>query len=250
MQKVLVLAGTKQSGKSTSAKFVHGHMMQKAGVITSFRIDSDDDLLIRLPNVEQECLLDIHRSDAGFIEIAEFNVWPYAKVYSFAEELKQSAINIFSLDPQFVFGSDEDKNQPTHIKWDSISNVVGVERFQQIQHRLGDYLTHRELLQEFGTICRLFDPDCWIRAAWTKIHDEGYPLAIIDDCRYENEVDFSTKAGATIVRLTKHPFKNDNHTSELIHTVKREKFAFEIDNENMTIDEKNSELVKILEKIL
>jgi energy-coupling factor transporter ATP-binding protein EcfA2 len=250
MQKVLVIAGAKQSGKSTSAKFIHGHLMKQAGVITNYRIDEDDDLLITLPT-GQECILDIHRNDPEFVEFAAFNVWPYAKVYSFAEELKESAMRIFSLDPQCLYGSDEDKNQPTHIKWKDIVNLVSVERFQQIQHKLDEFLTHRELLQEFGTICRIFYPDCWIQATWSKIRAEGFPLAIIDDGRYENEVDFSNQEeGVYVVRLTKRPFKNDNHTSELIHTVPANKFFAEIDNENLTIDEKNNEIKLLLEKIL
>ena len=251
MQKVIVLAGAKQSGKSTSAKFIHGHLMQQANVIKSFRIDQDNDLLITLPT-GQECILDITRNDPEFVKFAAFNVWPYAKVYSFAEELKESCIRIFNLDPQCIYGSDDDKNQPVpHIKWDNISNVVDVEVFQQIQHKLGECLTHRELLQQFGTICRKFYSNCWIQATWSKIREEGFPLAIVDDGRYEDEVDFINKEeGTYVIRLTKRPFKNDNHASELIHKVAKAKFFAEVDNENLTIDEKNNELKTLLEKIL
>ncbi len=247
MQKVLVFAGAKQSGKSTSAKWVHGYQMQKAGVIKSFRIDEDCDLLITLPQ-GQECVLDIYRDDEEFIEFAMFNVWPYAKIYSFAEELKQSAIRIFGLDPQGFYGSDEDKNQLTHIKWENIANIIGVEKFQEVQKNLKEYLSYRELLQQFGTVCRQFYPDCWIHACWAKIQAEGFPLAIIDDCRYENEVDFSNLQGAKTVRLSLKPY-DDNHSSERIHLVDKSKFFADIDNKNLTIDEKNAQLQTIVETI-
>lgn len=248
MQKVLVIAGKKQSGKSTSAKFIHGHLFKRAGKIADFRIDQDDDLLVTLPSGE-ECLYDIYRQDFEFSQVARTEFWPYAKVYSFAEELKESCIRVFGVHPRGVYGTDEDKNKPTHIKWCDISNIVGVERYQEVQHRLGDFLTHRELLQEFGTICRTFYPDCWLNACWRKIKQEGFPFCIIDDCRYENEIDFSNAQNAYTLRLSLSKF-NDNHSSEKIDKVPSSKFYCELDNQNMTIDQKNSELVKLLEKIV
>lgn len=246
-QKVLVLAGTKQSGKSTAAKFIHGHLMKKGGIITAFRIDQDDDLLITLPTGE-ECVLDIYREDDKFAAWARNSVWPYAKVYSFATELKETLIRVFSLNPDFVYGSDADKNTPTHIKWKDIWHLLPKERQKALASKKDGFLTHRELMQEFGTICRAFDPECWMRAAWSKLTDDGFPFCVIDDGRYENEVDYGNSRGAVVVRLTLQPFE-DSHTSELIHKVPQSKFFTEIDNKNMTIDQKNDSIITLLDRI-
>lgn len=247
-QKVLVIGGKKQSGKSTSAKFIHGHLMKAAGTIKDFRIDQDNDLLITLPTGE-ECLLDIYRQDFEFAQWAQQAVWPFAKIYSFAEELKESCIRIFGVNPICIYGSDADKNKPTHIKWKNIVKLLTPERYQEVQHRLDDFLTHRELLQEFGTICRIFYPDCWIASCWRKIKAEGWPFCIIDDCRYENEVDYSAIQNAYIIRLSLSPYQ-DNHSSEQIDRVAASKFYLDLDNKKLTIDQKNEQLVKLLGKIL
>ncbi len=247
-QKVLVIAGKKQSGKSTSAKFIHGYLMRAAGTIKDFRIDEDNDLLITLPT-GQECVLNIYRQDYEFAKWAEKAVWPFAKVYSFAEELKQSVINIFGVAPQCVYGSDEDKNKPTHIKWKDIQTLIGPFRLAEVLHKLDEFLSHRELLQEFGTICRLFYPDCWISSCWRKIKAEGWPFCIIDDCRYENEVDYSALQNAYIIRLSLSPYQ-DNHTSEQIDRVPSSKFYLDLDNKTLTIDQKNEELIKLLSRIV
>lgn len=251
-QKVLVITGTKQSGKSTSAKFIHGLKMKEAGAIQNFRIDQDDDLLITLPTGE-ECLLDIHRQDAEFASWAEHNVWPFAKAYSFAEALKESIIRIFSVNPQYLYGSDAEKNVSTHVKWRNLQDILEKTNLTKCQKLYkddlwGTFLTHRELMQEFGTICRVLDPDCWLRATWNKIKYEGFPFCVIDDGRYENEVDYSNEQNAIVVRLTLQPFQ-DTHSSELIHTVPARKFFAELDNKNMTIDQKNDTLRVLLSRI-
>ena len=255
-QKILVFAGTKQSGKSTSAKFIHGFRMKQANSIRTFRLDENGELLVNAVfhtdkgTVEQEAVLDIYRQDREFGKYAVNKIWPFAKVYSFAEELKESAIRIFGLNPQYVYGSDTDKNQPTTIRWCDIWHVLSDNRKNDIIAKYRSeyskqFVTHRELLQDFGTICRAFKNSCWIDACFSKIRDEGFPFCIIDDCRYENEVDVSLNEGADIVLLTKQPFK-DSHMSERIHDVDRNKFSYILDNENMTLDEKNQELVKVL----
>lgn len=261
-QNVLVFAGTKQSGKSTAAKFIHGFRMKEAGSIRCFDISADGELLVnasfRDTNGDiletNNAILDIYRQDFEFGKYAHEKIWPYAKVYNFAEELKEACIRIFGLNPKNVYGSDEDKNQPTSIKWQDVWPLLSNGRKDEIiakyrkENYLNRFLSHREFLQDYGTLCRIIQPNCWVEACWRKIKDEGYPYIIIDDCRYENEVDISTGFGAKIVLLTLQPFK-DSHSSEKIHTVDRKKFHFVLDNANMTIEEKHRELVKILNEV-
>lgn len=257
-QKVLVFAGTKQSGKSTSAKFIHGYRMREAGAIKWFDVSEEGELLVNAyftdangNKVEtNNAILDIYRQDFDFAQYANEAIWPFAKVYSFASELKDSAIRIFGLNPQYIYGSDEDKNQPSTIMWPHIWTLLDEERQEEIKDKYNNdissrYLSHREVLQEFGTVCRKFYAPCWIQACFTRIKEEGYPFCIIDDCRYENEVDYATKEGAFLVLLDRQPFKNDTHSSEKIHSVDRKKFNYIIPEVSMK--EKNEELVKVLQ---
>lgn len=257
-QKVIVFAGTKQSHKSTSAKYITASRMKKAGFLKSFEIDNEGDLIVSstVKNddgtfSEGRGVLDLKRSDDDYVKYAYEKIWPLAKIYSFADRLKQSCVEIFSLNPQYIYGTDQDKNRPTHIQWDRIWNFLPDSRKDEIiakyRHNVkSNFITHRELLQEFGTICRTLDEDCWVKSCWSLIDEEGWPFVIIDDCRYENEVDYCNSRDAKVVLLTHQPFKDDTHKSEQIHTVDRKKFSYILDNKDMSFEEKNNELEKIL----
>lgn len=246
MQKILVFAGNKQSGKSSSAKYVVGSQMKRAGALTHFEINPDGHLLVNtkyddVNGVSQEAMgiMDIYRTDIEFLRYASEKIWPYCKVYSFATILKESCIAIFGLNPAEVYGSDDDKNKLTKIKWEDLVSLTGNTAVPT------GYLTNRQLLQEFGTICRTLKPDCWIEACYSQIIAEGYPNVVIDDGRYENEVDAGPKHNAQTVLLTKCPF-NDAHSSEKVLEIPRNKFQFVIDNANMTLTEKNAKIDEVL----
>lgn len=254
MQKILVFAGVKQSHKSTSCKYITASRMKRAGIIKSFHIDDEGDLIVPISDTENTTgVLDLKRTDNSFAQYAYENIWPHAKIYSFADELKLSAINIFGLNPKFIYGTDKDKETQTSIRWKDIARLLTPERYEQVRSKVNqgefksEFLSHRELLQEFGTLCRAFKPDCWIESCWNKIKDENWPFVLIDDCRYENEIDYSKQEGANIVLLTLQPFK-DSHSSELIHNVDKSKFDYILDNAKMSFEQKNIELEKILIK--
>jgi hypothetical protein len=265
MQQVLVLAGCRQSGKSSSAKFIHGCRMLGAGTIDWFTQADNGDLVVKafLQNEKGEkeeanAILDIYRRDFEFAQYAHEKIWPFIKVESFAESLKQTAIEVLGLDPENVYGTDEDKAKPTHLKWDGFWHLLSIERQKELCKKrevewkkntpLTDNPTNREVLQDFGTICRLFDEDCWVNACWRRIEGEGYPFIVIDDCRYLNEITISKKKNATIVLLDNQPIQ-DNHTSEKVLTFDRSIFDFVVENSKMSMEEKNNELIKILTQI-
>lgn len=260
MQNVLVFAGCRQSGKSTSSKFIHGYRMKEGGVIDWFDVNDNGNLLVEAVsqglNKEiiktRNAILDIHRQDWEFAQYADENIWPLVKNYSFATELKESAINIFGFKRENVYGTDEQKAEYSNIKWKNIWNLLDKERQKEIKEKYKDKvpanLTFREVLQDFGTICRVFDPDCWVNSCWNKIEREGYPYCIIDDCRYLNEILISNKKNANVVLFTAKKF-DDNHSSEKVLEFDRKLFKFVIDNANMTLKQKNDELVKILYSI-
>lgn len=119
------------------------------------------------------------------------------KIYSFADPLKQDiCIKILGLSYDQCYGSDEEKNQPTHITWNDKN------------------LSAREVMQVVGTeIFRSMYPNVWVNALITKIRDEGVDVALISDCRFPNEVDIVQQSGGMVVRLTRDPFSSD-HPSE------------------------------------
>ena len=74
--------------------------------------------------------------------------------------------------------------------------------------------------------------------------NSGTELAIVPDIRFPNEVKAIQKAGGKVIRLTRSPYE-DSHASETSLDNYKE-FDHVINNKDMTIDETNMELLKVL----
>jgi len=252
MSKILVFCGTAQAGKSSSAKYVSGLMLKQGGVCPWFEVhDETGDLYIQANTVDEQsnvkpavCKLDLYRQDFEFQQYAAAQLWPHAKIYSYANALKRSLNEIFGLHPQNLYGSNDDKNQPTQIKWENIKKLLPKTKLKQD----GEFITHRQAAQVFGEVCRMIDNDCWVERCFAEINMDQYPHVMIDDCRYENEIEVAKKYGAKIVLLTKNPLKMD-HASEKILEVDRSKFDYIIDNDGkFSIKDKEKQIYDILIK--
>ena len=207
MTRIIGISGKKQSGKNTSANFLHGLVLRANGLAPDFKIDTEGELAV-LTDAGWG-VFDVTRKDSSFIEYAESNMWPYVKLYSFADGLKDLCVEFFDLEPIQVFGTDKDKNTKTKIRWENIptwqNSSLNLDR---------GFMTARELLQYFGTnIMRKMHENVWVNHTVKKIKSEQTELAIIADVRFPNEVDAILQAGGEVIKLQRAPLK-DNHESE------------------------------------
>ena len=116
MTKIIGISGRKQSGKNTVANYINGDILKLKGLIQDFRLNENGQLEILTTNEHGQegwGIFDILRKDDVFIDYAENNIWPFIKVYHFADYLKQICIDLFDLKPEQVYGTDEDKNTLT-----------------------------------------------------------------------------------------------------------------------------------------
>lgn len=190
------------------------------------------------------------------------------RIYSFADPLKRICAEIFNLDIRELYGTNEQKNKLTSITWRNLpfgeeflenlysnadsKNVVYQDCYQQ-------KLTNRQILQIFGSeICRKMYADCWAVATLKQIHQDNPAIALIADVRFPNEIDVFRAGGSlpewakdrirpepTVVRLTSNKL-NSTHQSETAldnYDFKSLKNFYEINNDNMTIDQKNEALI-------
>jgi len=239
MTKIVVLAGRKQSGKSSTAKFLCGYAMRQAGRLKYFDVDdlgvlSGNTLYTDADGNQHEApgVLDIYRRDYEFIRYALGNIWPHVKVYSFADRLKQTLEIVFSIPHENLCGADEEKNMQSHLKWEDMPGYTGPKT---------GYMTFREVAQYFGTeVCRKMMDNCWIQACYTDILADESPIAVVDDARFPNEVMFMKNKGAKVIKLARSPNKEDTHTSETaLDSLGDTVFDAVIYNEGMTMKEKN-----------
>lgn len=264
--RILGFAGHKQAGKSTCANFLHGYQLRAHGVINGFDILVDGELVIETVMIDSDGVeqsgkgaLDTTRTDPEFAEWAAYNMWPYVKRYSFASTLKEIAVGLFGLKEENIYGNNIQKNQKTSFNWSDMPGVITSAALAKkkdikkliddgvlIYHKAGR-MTHREFLQFFGTdICRKVYEDIWRDKLIEDIVRESPLLAVIDDCRFPDEIEAIQDAGGKIINLTRSKF-TDSHASE---SALDEFSGFDavIDNENLSIHETNMKIIEHLDQ--
>jgi hypothetical protein len=240
--RIVGISGRKQAGKNTVANYINGHSLKNKGMIKDFFIDEDGNLVINTEDSSGQSgygIFDVTRKDYQFVEYAERNLWPFVKVYHFADPLKEMAINLFGLNADNIYGKDEQKNQPTPMTWESMPTNPN--------NKSGN-LTHREFLEYFGTnVIRQIKWDVWSEYTLKRVANEGSELSIIPDVRFPNEVEAIQKAGGKVIRLTRNIFNSDADAEVALdkNNFDWNKFDSIIDNNNISIQELCEELNKI-----
>lgn len=237
---VLGVSGRKQSGKTTVGNFILSLYMSKLGLAEQVLLDDEGQILLSDfgGNQTYEGLFQsntILESDVDAYKLLQ-KLNSQIKIYNFADVLKQDiCMEILGLTYEQCYGTDDDKNQLTHLQWKN----------QQ--------LSARDAMQIIGTdIFRKLDPNVWVKATITKITRDKPDLAIITDCRFPNEVEAIQNIGGKVIRLTRNPHNSD-HLSECILDKDKfdwSKFDYVIDNTDSSIYDQVSQIKILLQNIL
>jgi hypothetical protein len=275
MTQIIGWAGRKQAGKSTICNFIIGHSMMSLGIVRGgFTINEQGQLHISdlFGDQAYDGIFDVSRDNQGMKDFLKQHLDEYVKLYSFAEYLKVDvAINILGLTREQVFGSNEQKNTPTHLRWENMPGIVSFKDHEWIQICDSNYTEHnikegldflgvvrhepgpmtaREVLQFVGTeVFRRMYENVWVDATIRKIVKEKPGLALISDVRFPNEVAGVQQHDGIVIKLTRTLFPEDNHASE--SSLDKDKFDWQnfnyvIDNQNMNIEQQNKEVYNIL----
>tara|TARA_R100000008_G_scaffold58974_1_gene36722 strand:- start:2250 stop:3002 length:753 start_codon:yes stop_codon:yes gene_type:complete len=231
--KILGISGRKQSGKNTTANILHGISLKNNGLIKDWNISQNGGLMILTENKDGKegwGEFDVSRRDESFVQYAEHNMWPYVKLYSFADHLKLICLKLFDIPRECLWGTDEEKNlKQDHLRWE---NMPCLEMFNNPKRK--GAMTSREFMQFFGTdvMRKMYEP-VWVKSCLATIQDEKSELAIIADVRFPNEAKAIQEVGGNLVRLTRRVFE-DNHSSEI--ALDKYPFTDIIDNSENSID--------------
>ena len=268
MTQIVCLAGAKESGRTTAANFLHGHLLKLNEVIREYDITKDGELKVNTHYMkdgevkEDMGVLDLSRKDDLYVQYADQMIWPYVKMYNFADALKELCITMFDISHEQAYGSY--KNSLTKLKWENMPGVVTPEVAKEffdkhidppaakedflsmglIIHKSG-FMTAREVLQFVGTdiFRRMYEP-VWIKILMNKIKMDSPLVAVIADCRFDNEAQAVKDEDGTIVRLTRRPSR-DSHASEEGFKEFTD-FDLVLDNEKLDIKSANQQLLEFL----
>lgn len=263
--RLLAFAGHKQAGKTTASNFLHGYQLRANDVIDGFDILTDGRLVITTSvlnhNGEEEQtkgFLEVGRNDPDFADWAAYNMWPFIKKYSFASPLKEIAVELFSLQRENVYGNEAKKNTATFFRWEDMPGIITSKEATRnkatkklisdgvLKYHAPGKMTHREFLQFFGTdVCRKIYDEIWFTKLLNDVDTERPLIAIVDDCRFINEVESIQKTGGKVIYLRRSPHE-DSHSSESELDGYRG-FDAVIDNSNLSIHETNIQIISALD---
>jgi hypothetical protein len=228
MGKIIGISGRKQSGKNTVANYFTGYILKQKNMVGDFDISNEGKLEIQTANQQGDIgwgIFDATRKDYDFVSYADKELWPYTKLYHFADCLKHLAVSLFDLEPRQVYGTDEDKNSMTQYG-----------------------KTAREFLQYFGTdVMRKIKNSIWVDYTIKCIKEENSEFAIIPDVRFPNEVQAIKEANGIVIRLDRDVYSSE-HTCESSLDEENfdwKNFDYVIHNENFTL----SKLIQDVQKL-
>lgn len=232
MTQIIGFAGKKQSGKNTCCNFIMMLKLIEDGVCKKARLNNlgeievsdvfgettaEDYFVFKEPNVNVTAVLDQMKS---------------VKIYALADPLKRIAIDIFGFDESKVYGTDDNKNELTHMSWSDTPKKPKGKNGK---------MTIREVLQYIGTdVFRKMYNNIWIDTLMRRIEKDNPSIALVCDARFDNEIKLLQDNGAVVIGLERDIFNSEDcHSSENVNLSLCDKV---IDNSNLEISELNKEV--------
>ena len=208
MTKILGFAGKKQSGKNTCCNFLQMLKFHEYGVCKNASLNEQGQILVSDLFGEKVSGSDWIPLTEEYVDISQLlESFRPCKIYAFADVLKEFSVDVLGLEYNQVYGTNEEKNSPTHLLWENmpIGNNKGP-------------MTGREVLQYFGSdICRKMYENIWFDACIRRIRKDNPELALISDVRFSNEIAGVQKEGGIVFGLPRDIVNGkDTHSSEQV----------------------------------
>ena len=208
MTKILGFAGKKQSGKNTCCNFLQMLKFHEYGVCKNASLNEQCQILVSDLFGETVSGLDWIPLTEEYVDISQLlESFHPCKIYAFADVLKEFAVDVLGLEYNQVYGTNKEKNSPTHLLWENMptGNNKGP-------------MTGREVLQYFGSdICRKMYENIWFDACIRRIRKDNPELALISDVRFPNEIKGVQNEGGVVFGLPRDIVNGkDTHSSEQV----------------------------------
>lgn len=260
--KLVLLCGGKTSGKTSAATAIYGYHLTSVGAIPNASIDELGKMSIVYNKEENTGIyFDIDDKSPELLNWREKYINHYVNHVGFADELKLSAANLFGLDYNKLIGTNEEKNEACHILWGNMLKLLSGPIKKQVKEIYfptvseKDFsqtlMTNRQFMEVYGTfICRTIYEICHINSAYNKLKIFNPQIGIITDCRFQNEFEFFEKLHSEEVykiKLKRNSADKSIAVSETgLMDVSDDRFDLVVDNENMTMAEKNNIIIDFL----
>jgi hypothetical protein len=248
MTKILGIAGKKGSGKDSLCNFIHAVVLsnifveennERIPLVDYARINEDGKIVVPTDNEEHEGILELTNHDPEFLQWMNKNVWQHVCRIAIADPLKEFLVNMFGLDWKILNGTDDEKNQPTNIKWSTVPTKMPKGSTKDT------LITHREIMQFFGEYLRKWKSGTWESLMIDNARNSKSEVVIVPDVRHPIAVDMINAEGGKVVYLTRRP-SDDGHSSETALTADYPGLAAVITNQDLSLEETHKQAWNLL----
>jgi len=246
---IIGISGRKQSGKSTAANLIYSMYLSQLGISNKVYLSDYGEIIIEdlYGDTSYAGIFDVNNTNSLDITIQKAfdQMNKIVKVYSFADPLKRDiCMNLLGLNYDQCYGTDEQKNTPTHLRWKDMPECPSDKE---------GLMTGREVMEFVGTnIFRKMYSQVWVEGTINRIKRENSQLAIICDCRFPNEVDAIRNTSGKVIRLTRNPFNSTSDSETALDENKYDwkNFDYVVDNTEFSLFDQSVKIKSILEEIL
>lgn len=250
--KILGIAGTKESGKSSLAKYLFGYKMKELNLTDEFAVDENGELLVTFEKRGENNqldrwlgILDIKSNSQNVKNYLDNCIHPFMKVYSWADSLKDFLMDYYGVPHEILY---RNKNADSPIKMSAFARLVP-KSVKSVMYNTQTYATGRECLHYMADILRSIDDDVFNRATVNRIDYENTEFAILDDCRRLSELQLIKARGGKLIYLQKHTHKDKAKIeNEIRDEVNIEIFDYVLDNTELTPNECHVKVFNELKK--
>ena len=258
MTHIVGFAGKKQSGKNTACNFILALKLAELGVCNTSRLTDTGGIEVTdiLGESGESEWLPFEDPFVDTKSLFDNELGGFIRMYALADSLKEVAVNVLGLSHEQAYGTDEDKNTHTDIRWEDMPGIITPSELKkkgftkkQAQslgltvHASGK-MTAREVLQYVGTdVFRKINSNVWLDSLFRRIEEEGPELALVSDVRFENEIKGIQKQGGFVVGLNRDPYQNeDRHASETQVGKCLDLCDCIVENSDLSISEQNEQI--------
>ena len=244
--KIIGIAASKNAGKTSSLNYIYGQVLTKNDVIDKFDITDEGKLMVPASFEDGVRMgeYDISRRDPAFVNYAQVGLWPFVKDYNFGTYIKETIVTLYNIEPRLLWGNQAERDLETQYTWEAFLSLLGKTKCPKGIKKT-DKVTGRQFIQHFADILRSIDDDCFTRVILNQIEFEQVPVSIVGDVRRISELKAIQKAGGKVVYLTRRPHNDEHNIENEFKDYDLSNFDAVIDNQDMTIHEKNGHLHRI-----
>lgn len=194
MNKLLILCGRRDSGKTKLGNYLTGYILRQNKVIKNFGITDSGDLVVNAywqdengNTIEGEGILDLKSRTNEHIGYFSNNVWPHIKCYQMVDIVKVFASMIF----------DVNEGKKTHVNWSNMFRFmppfdVKEAKEKGKQEKSVPYSEFIDILnyEVLSVIKPTFMTDFLIRV----LKEESSAFSVVLDCKSKTDAELIKKS--------------------------------------------------------